>query len=1511
MRTYSKLISIFITVCFVITNAFAQNFAYAPNIAQNFNINDTSLIPQNLGRITEVNLKDSAKTLIFIQDVHANFQVQENIYKILNILNSKFKIEKVILEGAPYGKINTAALSALPEKISQSIKDNLMQTGYLSGAEMFVSQNEQTSQTAYGIENWDVYLANIYRASDILNDYFSNKSVINAFQSKVFLQTSRSLKGKASKLNSVIINKNFSYNKINDLSKIFNKPLPSIDIQNHVLQNRVHNNINYKNVEKQMSAYLESLKNILPYKNYKAIIDKQFDKAEFYKELYFSAKSTDLSAFVKNYPDLNLFLVSFINSEKTNPLNSYVETENYLNSLISDRTLSKTERELLTLSKMTALLDNFFGLELTPEDYRYFIENLNFYKNFLKTYYPKNKINALLNNEQIIDYYEANISRDGIFLENISSYIKASGGTNIFVSGGFHTEMLKDLNDKDISYIVITPNITQTGSNYKLRISQQGRVSQHDKNALAPIPLLLAPDSSVNEYIRNEYFSSLIGNIIKASDSKNPEALRSIINNWLKDVEEKLQSEGKDFDKLEVSFTKDTFTIKGKTQSITFPIKSGKIVFEDSSLIRTLIAKAGSIFNTSMMVVNNSLGHFLKNEIKFIENNSNISVPVVIIGKKTEITIDESLAKALIQVKEKEGLTKEHEKQLQTAITNIITEAIRNSQSFFPENANPAGNLADEIKITIASKSKHLFSYDKESKTIIVNEIVLKALEMFPKNISALLNACLTHEFIHAVTDIPEKDLEAFEQEQVLRDIENMKNLVGDEEEGKHFTLMMLYIADLSSLIFGNILNAPANENEFMDKILEGSLSITEIRHYAKKFFEYGKTAESVEKEIAFFENLTYKTAPDKPLYNKYLDTIKDKHNENKAKLEKFQKDFETAASKKNQRFAFGMTAGFLKSEVEEALEKLYDSIPTELFEAYYTGSNHYSFTHTVEVLNGIIKLFEMDSKIFSDMKDDEMKALAYAVVMHDISTFIVQDNHERNSSIWAGAILKNLSKDLPKGFSDLVQKICMGHRKIKEDFQPREEHKGYQAARILHDADAIAILENMEIIFDIWNQENTRGMIFDGSKSIAERVNMLKDNLYKGTESGDYINDIVRHFVYRKNEGLFLTEAGKNYIHNNPGGRRALLRFLFGLKEGEEDRESLHDFLNNNNYEKDENSLVEKIKNSGNKVFIPGKPQGTAVTNEDIEVIFDTIEKVIYSLRNIAPTDENVYNPYLNKQSEQTPKAYLEDLISNDRKNEKSLILSDLHGSGDRTLLLLEEVLSYPNSNEPNEKGEKKPAIQISDLANIIKNSDIDKVYVLGDVVDRGEQQADTVKIVEAIMASGKGAYVLGNHDINVLMNLSRMHIPYYDGYKGVIGYETRDAKGDALMNLEEYRKFLVGVATLVKNIHSNINKLEEKYLNTEDPGKKSKIIDDIIKQLTLARNYQFHVDSFMAKAFENKKATAKNLIKRFEREAKSIKIDDSQDSVRIEHKMDLEDKESKELINQLGMRVIEEKGS
>ncbi|MCB4792031.1 MAG: tetratricopeptide repeat protein, partial [Elusimicrobia bacterium] len=453
--------------------------------------------------------------VINIQDLHCHPEVQRNISKILASLDKNYGFNSIYVEGG-YGKVSTSWLCNIKdEELKNHVLENLIAKGRLTGTEHYSVVSNKPGLLK-GIENEAVHKLNIIRLGKILNKkaYFSNK--IKDFDRDIEFMKARYFTAKNKSLNRLVekhkkagiqtneyyvmlakyvekINKNpGKYNNILALN-MANYP----NVNKYLELNRLAKQLKYKRVAVQMQEFMGLIKNKLSYSAYTSLIQKtdNFSKAD---ELYiYLANISRSSGFrgqesLEKFSELYKFFEYTEKSQSLNPIKLINEEKRLVEEIRIAFSQDTSELEVSFLCDFYIYFRDYLSNTLAAEDYEYFKQRFDRFKKIWGKYALNNRIAGMSKDFDLLSgFYETNCKRNDCFVKNIdeleniqgagdsrqgtaetsksgirnpksiSSLLKASEIV-VVVTGGFHSEGLKKiLKKKKISYISVTPNVTQ------------------------------------------------------------------------------------------------------------------------------------------------------------------------------------------------------------------------------------------------------------------------------------------------------------------------------------------------------------------------------------------------------------------------------------------------------------------------------------------------------------------------------------------------------------------------------------------------------------------------------------------------------------------------------------------------------------------------------------------------------------------------------------------------------------------------------------------------------------------------------------------------------------------------------------------------------------------------------------------------------------------------------------------------------------------------------------------
>lgn len=1420
---FKRFFVVSIAAVFLFTSITPQ-FAYASVIDNRSSIINAieKAIPQSAGYITEYNIKDNDNIIVYIQDMHCNPGVQRNISRIISSLDEKIGVDKVILEGAPQGKVESNVLTALPERVKYSVVERLLNRGLLTGVELYSVESDR--KNIYGIEEWDKYIENLFRAADLIKNKDGIIAEISPYETNIKNDIKRDL-NLISELLEFDRDSNWYDNLIKAQSQ-YTEPIYNFsNLSNYLSIKELSNSINIKKVESELAEYTDHLKNILPYREFNDIISKVDNHSEYFKAVYAAAEANDFEGFIDEYPELYLYLSYLINSNKVNPILVYYDEQSYINKLSYKEANTSEKSDNILLFRMTSLLRSYFSLSMTESEFLYFYNNLNTYKELIALKYPSyaNTIITFLNDNRYVKYYEANISRSNLFFNNLSKIASSEdtkNNINVFVSGGFHTSLVEDLKNSNISYVLITPVIFQDFPSieiYNRLIEINSHAPQVLRNALNPIPFMLAVFPNLPQANRETYFTELIESIARASENYNtPQTLKDLIDEWAAGIE----GIGTDIkDPITVSYDADIFTVNVLEQKLEFKIKDGKVDFKESTLSAPKTGKYKSILKAIKKSYDENLSPF---KITIIDHIEHASVKLVnyteymkvsgstysrISKKKHDnyiFTIIKILKFFKLTEKAKEimgamawnhvkasalnGLAANQitiEDENGRKIEFIIEGKISLSKEELLEMLNDAKNLPrgqasltdlpDTIYVGVLDKSKRMFENYTGLGFIGVNEALFeiglsetelasytpyereRAIKHAEDLKRIIFKQGLTHEIAHELLgETTRDDLKTFENIMLMRDIRSIidkvkdlyprERLSGLTEIEYNETIKHRYIVPFleSTLQGSKFLKRLKNYELDIDSVINlltgKDLSNEDIMHIEETFFTKKgiETPEKIANESKVFNSLVRDVmGPYSLRESDFIDHDKNaKRNEqvNKKILELGQKYSDILFS--SQEYA--------EEEIEdrkeqfqenlfEGLDILYRSIPEHLFSRYFNDEvrvPQHGLSHSLDVVSYMLDILSKEKDRIREMSEKEIKMMIFGALFHDLSNILSRGRHEINS---ANMVEKMFTKYLESPYGEnldldlediqTLKKICIGHKKVKSDLDLREEHSNY-LAMLLHDADALSATLMLDRIFEL-NVITEDSTFFNKDLTVSERVNLIKANNYL---DGDAVNDLIRQGFVRRKPSLYIT-AGAKAIISSAASEKALLDYFESKK-----------------------SEILKLRNG-------------MYTSKDFDLIIGIVKDVVREFSKEFPQRSKDLKDTASAFTFKT-KAYIlwqviKDYVfrSNNLNYPKNMFLSDIHGGFQRMVSLFAEELNSSMTEID----------AISRIKEELERSDINTIYVLGDLVDRGNEQLKVVDFIANGVASGKMKYVTGNHDLYAMMSIMGIHLPYYANYNGI----------------------------------------------------------------------------------------------------------------------------------------------
>ena len=488
-----KAVAIATSMLFLFTTVF-NGVSYAniktDNIME-FNEQKEFLSPV-LGKITSSKYYDSDEIVINIQDLHCHAQTQRQISSIIDLLEKKYQIKGVYLEGT-YKDVNTSWLSGFNDgKNGSAIIEKMVDDGRLSGTEYYSLINNK-KDFIKPIEDEQLYKENIRLLNEIIVNNQEVEIICNELEEQIKSIKKSYSSDKARKFDKLI--NDFKAKKIDskkyyqelakfakekniDVTKYSNVALYIKLMENNAL-------LNESKIGEELSRFLVEIKNKLSYQEYVSLVKKSNNFSKIENITNQLIKLNNQYQITKNLKLRNLeSFISYLDfNDKINPV-SFIEEEKALKEEIFIKLgRTKYEQEVAFLNDFISNIREYFTANISAQEYYKFEGEYKKFRTIWPSYFSVNTVKKLDKYQELLSkYHSNNIKRDHEFAKRIITKNNEKGSlivketklaveeiekniknkkVKVVVTGGFHTRGLeKILENNKISYAIITPKIT-------------------------------------------------------------------------------------------------------------------------------------------------------------------------------------------------------------------------------------------------------------------------------------------------------------------------------------------------------------------------------------------------------------------------------------------------------------------------------------------------------------------------------------------------------------------------------------------------------------------------------------------------------------------------------------------------------------------------------------------------------------------------------------------------------------------------------------------------------------------------------------------------------------------------------------------------------------------------------------------------------------------------------------------------------------------------------------------
>ncbi|MCX5782415.1 MAG: hypothetical protein NT145_06905 [Elusimicrobia bacterium] len=386
---FVKSVAVITTVCFLLTSVMGHAIASVLENAREtkqFNeaIDRNFTLPAAFGRITDGKYFGSEQVVINIQDLHCHAEVQRNITRILSILDEKYKLENVYLEGAS-GQVDTSWIGSIKDKeIKQKMMESLTDRGRFTGAERYSVISEKP-YLIKGIEKEDVYIANFKRLNKIIESHDQVRKILDSINVDIVNLKSTYYNKKQKRMGEIVARYRNGKIDAKKYYRLLGKYSEKLGVDIYGYRNIIayidlferEKKLDYKRVAGELQQFVNILKQKLPYGAYRSLVEKteNFSKLDkVYAYLINLSKEYNINL-AHSLPELNDFFNYIEKSQRINPLDLVAEEKKLVGVLEMKFADDQSENEVAFVADFFRYLEDYMQNKISADDYEYFTQN--------------------------------------------------------------------------------------------------------------------------------------------------------------------------------------------------------------------------------------------------------------------------------------------------------------------------------------------------------------------------------------------------------------------------------------------------------------------------------------------------------------------------------------------------------------------------------------------------------------------------------------------------------------------------------------------------------------------------------------------------------------------------------------------------------------------------------------------------------------------------------------------------------------------------------------------------------------------------------------------------------------------------------------------------------------------------------------------------------------------------------------------------------------------------------
>ncbi|MFH1877375.1 MAG: hypothetical protein ABH883_01025 [Candidatus Omnitrophota bacterium] len=443
-------------------------------------------VPYGIAGTEEIVSCPGKDIIVHIQDAHSSLSAQYSIASLLDSLVKDYDMRVIALEGAS-GFVDTSILKTFPDKeIRENTAKFLMREGRMSAGEFFTVTHDENEIDLYGIEDDELYRANVESFRKVASGRAARLENVNAlcdelkkleeviYSEDLRLFNSASSAHREGKLSFAdywekirrVIEKNGS-----DLSEY-------ADLMKLRKSLELEKTIDFDAASSQRRALIDELSGKLGKEKLERLVlmsldfkDNKMSQEDFHAYLLDEARENGIS--LEKYENLVKFAEYVSQYASVDLVKLYRQVEEFENSIRESLYRNHEERDLYKFSKTGCLLRQLYSMELTGDESAYIRGNRKDFSaekisSFINAKCLKYKIPitggydgpAVFGGiDAAMEFYSIAERRNQAMIANtVDRMRKENRHVAALITGGYHTDGLTELmRKKELSYLVVIP----------------------------------------------------------------------------------------------------------------------------------------------------------------------------------------------------------------------------------------------------------------------------------------------------------------------------------------------------------------------------------------------------------------------------------------------------------------------------------------------------------------------------------------------------------------------------------------------------------------------------------------------------------------------------------------------------------------------------------------------------------------------------------------------------------------------------------------------------------------------------------------------------------------------------------------------------------------------------------------------------------------------------------------------------------------------------------------------